>query len=66
MVRAAEDTQLFQVVRIDGDKLSYESRTPRGVLYDAFELRKRKGRPNQLIERVPDTPERFREPSDGE
>lgn len=66
MVRAAEDTQLFQVVRIDGDKLSYESRTPRGVLYDAFELRKRKGRPNQLIDRVPDTPERFREPSDGE
>lgn len=67
MTRAAEDTQLFQVIRIDGNRLTYESRTPRGVLYDAFELRKRKGRPNQLIDRIPQTPERFREetPTDG-
>lgn len=34
----AEDTQLFQVVRIDGDTLSYESRTATGRLYDAFAL----------------------------
>lgn len=34
----AEDTQLFQVVRIDGDRLRYESRTATGRLYDAFEL----------------------------
>jgi hypothetical protein len=34
----AEDTQLFQVVRIDGMRLRYEARTATGRLYDAFEL----------------------------
>ena len=34
----AEDTQLFQVVRIDGVRLGYEARTATGRLYDAFEL----------------------------
>jgi 3',5'-cyclic AMP phosphodiesterase CpdA len=62
MARAAEDTQLAQVVRIDGDRLSFESRTARGVLYDAFELTKRKGKPNKLVNRVPGTPENRRAP----
>jgi predicted phosphodiesterase len=57
MQRAAEDTQLFQVVRVNGDRLTYEARTARGVLYDAFELRKRKGRVNELVNRVPASPE---------
>lgn len=60
MARAAEDTQLFQVIRIDGDRLTYESRTATGRLYDAFELRKRAGQPNRLIDRRPNTPERLR------
>ncbi|PBJ82946.1 phosphoesterase [Lysobacteraceae bacterium NML93-0399] len=34
----AEDTQLFQVIRIDGDTLHFEARTVTGRLYDAFEL----------------------------
>ena len=34
----AEDTQLFQVLRFDGDRLRYEARTATGRLYDAFEL----------------------------
>jgi hypothetical protein len=34
----AEDTQLFQVIRIDGARLRYEARTATGRLYDAFEL----------------------------
>lgn len=51
MQRAAEDTQLFQVIRINGDKLLYESRTARGLLYDAFELGKRKGKANKLTNR---------------
>ena len=34
----AEDTQLFQVVRIDGTRLRYEARTATGRLYDAFEV----------------------------
>jgi len=39
MAPVAEDTQLYQRVRIDGGTLRYESRTATGRLYDAFELR---------------------------
>jgi hypothetical protein len=45
----AQDVQLYQLIRIDGDKLSYESRTATGDLYDSFELRKRPGAGNVLI-----------------
>lgn len=38
MAPVAEDTQLFQVIRIDGERLRYEARTATGRLYDAFEL----------------------------
>lgn len=38
MAPVAEDTQLFQVIRIEGDRLRYEARTATGRLYDAFEL----------------------------
>lgn len=34
----AEDTQLFQAVRLDGARLRYEARTATGRLYDAFDL----------------------------
>jgi len=62
MKRAAENTQLYQVIRIDGDRLAYESRTAIGELYDSFELIKKPGGgPNQMIEKVPDTPERIGE-----
>jgi 3',5'-cyclic AMP phosphodiesterase CpdA len=64
MARAAQDTQLFQIVRVDGDKLIYESRTARGRLYDAFELHKRRGQPNRLVNRIPPTPERTAAASD--
>ncbi len=36
----AEDTQLFQVLNIDPQRLRYEARTVTGRLYDAFELRR--------------------------
>jgi len=49
-VRAAEDTQLFQTITVDGDELRFEARTATNRLYDAFTLRKRAGRPNELIE----------------
>jgi 3',5'-cyclic AMP phosphodiesterase CpdA len=55
--RAAEETQLFQVVQIEGDQLRYRSYTARGTLYDAFDLRKQKGKPNKLTNMVPATPE---------
>jgi len=59
MRRAAQDTQLFQIIRVRGDRLQFESRTARGLLYDAFELRKRGGKPNQMFNLVPGTPDRI-------
>ena len=38
MAPIAEDTQLFQVVRIEDGELRYEARTVTGRLYDAFSL----------------------------
>ena len=50
--RAAENTQLFQVINVDGNKLSYEAYTATGELYDAFDLIKsEKGGPNKFVER---------------
>ena len=63
MQRAAENTQLYQLVTVDGGALRYEARTVTGEVYDAFELKKRRSRPNLLIERGPKTPERLGEPS---
>ncbi len=61
--RVAEDTQLFQVITIDGNELRYVARTATSQLYDAFTLKKRDGQPNELIEQVPDTPQRVRKPT---
>lgn len=44
-----EDTQLYQVLRIDPQRLAYESRTATGRLYDAFEL-VRDGEGKRLVE----------------
>lgn len=50
--RNAENTQLFQVITIDGDILSFEAYTATGELYDAFDLHKSQGdEPNKFIER---------------
>lgn len=59
MRRAAANTQLYQIVSIDGMELRYEARTAVGELYDAFLLRKRDGEPNELIDQIPDLPERL-------
>lgn len=59
-VRRAEDTQLYQIITVDGNELRYDARTATGAPYDGFTLRKRPGKVNELIERVPDTPERRR------
>ena len=58
MRRVAENTQLYQIITVDGDELRYEARTAIGLPYDGFTLRKREGRPNELIEQIPDRPER--------
>ncbi|MCY2934063.1 MAG: metallophosphoesterase family protein [Planctomycetota bacterium] len=60
MKRAAENTQLYQIIEVDGDRIRYESRTAIGTLYDAFELvKKPNGQPNELIDKIPNTPERL-------
>jgi hypothetical protein len=51
--RAAENTQLYQVVSVEGETLRYEARTAVGDLYDAFDLVKREGLPNRMIDRTP-------------
>jgi hypothetical protein len=61
MKRVAEDTQLYQIVHVDRDALRFEARTAIGELYDAFVLKKRPGEVNELIEHVPDAPERLRQ-----
>lgn len=58
MRRAAEDTQLYQIISINGDSLRYEARTATGELYDAFRLHKRRGEINELVDEIPNTPER--------
>ena len=63
MKRQAENTQLYQIIHIDGDKLRYEARTAIGDVYDAFTLTKREGQINELTEQIPNTPER-RKPAD--
>lgn len=50
MRSSAENTQLYQIIHIDGNELTYEARTATGRLYDSFRLRKRPGKVNELIE----------------
>ncbi|GGH62049.1 putative phosphodiesterase [Filimonas zeae] len=50
MKRTAMNTQLFQLVRIAGDTLLFETYTTTGKLFDAFKLVKQKGKLNKCIE----------------
>ena len=60
MKRLAEDTQLYQVISIDGDQLRFEARTAVVQLYDAFELHKKTGQINTLVEIEPTVKQRLR------
>jgi hypothetical protein len=62
MHRAAEDTQLYQIISVDGDSLVYQARTATGKLYDSFSLRKRAGEVNELTDLIPVLPENRRPP----
>ncbi len=62
MRRQAENTQLFQIIHVSGDQLSFEAFTAAGELYDAFTLTKQPGAANLLQDRIPETPERLRPP----
>jgi hypothetical protein len=60
MVRVAEDTQLYQIIRVEGMKLIYEARTATGDVYDSFVLEKTIGESNQIFEGKVDSQERRR------
>ncbi|RCR67761.1 purple acid phosphatase family protein [Larkinella punicea] len=65
MDRAASNTQLYQIVSIDGGKLAYQSFTVTGELYDSFELAKNSKGKNQLTDRSPSLkPERLDLPTE--
>ncbi|MEL7042886.1 MAG: FN3 domain-containing metallophosphoesterase family protein [Pseudomonadota bacterium] len=51
--RVAGNTPMFQVLRINGDVLSYEARTAIGDIYDAFQLRKTVTGQKQLTQGAP-------------
>jgi len=60
MVRVAEDTQLYQIIRVEGMKLIYEARTATGDVYDSFVLEKTIGESNQIFEGKINSQERRR------
>ncbi|MBX2842585.1 MAG: metallophosphoesterase family protein [Flammeovirgaceae bacterium] len=59
MERKAGNTQLFQIISIHENTLTYQAFSADGELYDAFDLLKSEGNPNQLINKIPDTEERL-------
>ncbi|WP_341835777.1 metallophosphoesterase family protein [Chitinophaga pollutisoli] len=48
MAKTGSHQQFYQVIRIDGNTLHYNSYTVDGQLHDAFQLRKQTGRQNAL------------------
>jgi len=54
MDRSAIYTQLFQVIDVSPQKLSFKAYMATGELYDAFDLIKQEGTINKLVDRVPD------------
>ena len=59
MVRRGEYTQLFQIITVAKNSITYGAYTPTGTLYDAFELVKKNGK-KRLINKMPDTPIRLK------
>ena len=48
--RFAENTQLYQIINIEGNQLRFRAFTATGNLYDEFLLQKQPEQPNLLIE----------------
>ena len=49
MANWATKTQLYQVLKVDGDVLTYRAMTATGDLHDEFTIKKRDGLPNELV-----------------
>ncbi len=48
--KMAQSKQLYQVISIDGDKLTFSAYTATGKLFDRFQLIKQQGQANRLVE----------------
>ncbi len=60
MQRAASNTQLYQLIRVDGNRLKFEAYMVTGELYDAFELMKKPNGKTIFKEKAPESvPERL-------
>ncbi|WP_162341095.1 hypothetical protein [Cyclobacterium salsum] len=57
MHRKASNTQMYQLIHVESDRLEYEAYTVTGKLYDAFDLIKDETGANKLIHKIPDIPE---------
>src|SRR5690606_40068653 len=51
MDKEGVNIQLYQIITVDGNTLSYKSYGVTGELFDAFELKKVKGKNNKLIDK---------------
>lgn len=60
MVKRGEFTQLFQIITVTKDTITYGSYTPLGSLYDAFDLIKDDKGKKKLINKDAEIPVRFR------
>jgi hypothetical protein len=59
MDRSAIYTQLYHIISVSKDKMELQTFTATGELYDAFDLVKRKGEINKLVNKISDSvPER--------
>ena len=52
--RVGEDVQLFQIIHVGAQTISFEARLVTGEIYDAFDLVKVEGERNRLVERATD------------
>ena len=50
MDRAGSNTQLYQIITVDHNKLAFKAYTVNGDIYDAFDLEKDKKGQNTLVE----------------
>lgn len=55
MDRSALYTQLYHIVSVSNTTLAFQTFTATGTLYDAFDLIKRPGQANQLVNKIPDS-----------
>lgn len=54
MVRTGEDTQLYQIIHVEHDRIRFEAMTVTGELYDAFDIIRGEDGVNRIVDREAD------------